>query len=445
MIPLATIDSCFEGMLPALVCTCSRTGIPNVTFLSIVHRLDDHHVGLSYQFFNKTRSNIQENPLAQVVVISPETADQYRLDLRYERTETDGANFQKMKTRLDAVASQTGMAHVFVLRGVDVYRVLACRPLNPELVADSTPKSGDLKGLETFTETIAACHDLDSLVSAALEALSTNFGYDSSFIMVPDERSRALYTLASRGFELSGVGSEVAIGKGIIGVAAERRTTVRTTNAVRDAIFARAVRSAVLREGGAGALETEIALPGLPNAQSQLVVPLVAVDRLVGVLCLQSAVPGRFRMADERVVQIIARHLAVAMALLPLRTAAELEPAAILTRELPPAATRALIKYFRSDHSIFIDDAYVIRGVAGHIFWKLVQAYSGSRRADFTNKEIRLDASLRMPDIKDNLEARLILLRRRLLERCSFIRITQIGRGRFHLDVDRELTLEEHA
>ncbi len=443
MISLASIDSCFEGVFPALVCTCSHAGIPNVTYLSVVHRLDDHHVGLSYQFFNKTRSNIQENPLAQAVLISPDTADQYRLDLRYERTETEGAVFQKMKTRLAAVASQSGMSHVFVLRGVDVYRVLECRPLNPELVADSAQKSEDMKGLEAFTETVAACHDLDSLVTAALEALSTSFGYDNSFIMVPDESGRALYTLASRGFELSGVGSEVAIGSGIIGVAAERRTTVRTASAVRDAIFARAVRSAIVREGGAGALETEIALPGLPNVQSQLVVPLVAIDRLVGVLCLQSAVAGHFRATDERITQIIARHLAAAMALLPLRTAAESELTAIRSREPAPITTRAVVRYFRSDHSIFIDGEYLIRGVAGHIFWKLVQTYAVSRRTEFTNKEIRLDASLRMPDIKDNLEARLILLRRRLLERCGFIRIAQIGRGRFHLDVDRELTLEE--
>ena len=63
------------------ICSCSREGTPNLTYLSIVHLLDPHHVGLSYQFFNKTRQNVMENPMVQVVVVSPETGYQYRLSL----------------------------------------------------------------------------------------------------------------------------------------------------------------------------------------------------------------------------------------------------------------------------------------------------------------------------------------------------------------------------
>jgi adenylate cyclase len=64
---------------------------------------------------------------------------------------------------------------------------------------------------------------------------------------------------------------------------------------------------------------------------------------------------------------------------------------------------------------------------------------------NFTNKDIRLDTGLQLPDLKHNLEARLILLRRRLQDRCDFLNLTQVGRGQFRLDVQRQLTLEEQS
>lgn len=443
-IPLESIASCFEGILPSTICSSSREGTPNLTYLSIVHRLDERHVGLSYQFFNKTRRNIMENPMVQVVVISPETLYQYRLSLCYERTETEGATFDRMKSNLDAVASQTGMSQVFRLRGVDIYRVMDCRSFNAQAPAESSAKTDPLPELETLSERLAACGDLDSLLDTALDALSTIFGIDHGFVMALDEDGMRLYTLASHGYQDSGVGSEVWVGQGLLGVAAERRVVVRTTSFARERVFSRAVRSAVERRGKKSLLEKEIALPGLPDVQSQLVAPLVARNRLLGVLCLQSAVSGRFLARDERVIQIAARHLAATMAMLA-------QPDATVPKAAPPHRTAArspisgvVVKHYEEDDSIFIDDAYLIKGVAGRIFWKLVQSHARTGRVNFTNKEIRLDSDLKLPDIKDNLEARLILLRRRLEARSDFLRLISVGRGQFHMEVQRQLTLEEH-
>ena len=77
--------------------------------------------------------------------------------------------------------------------------------------------------------------------------------------------------------------------------------------------------------------------------------------------------------------------------------------------------------------------------------WKLLRIYESEQRAQFTNREIRLDQALQLPDIKDNLEARLILLRRRLAEKSDVFRLVPEGRGRFRLDVQRPLVLLEHS
>jgi adenylate cyclase len=441
---LDAIASCFEGIVPATICSCAADGTPNVTYLSIVHRLDEWHVGLSYQFFNKTRKNVLENPIVQVIVVSPQTSDQYRLDLQYERTDVAGRFFDRMSTSLAAVASQTGMSQIFALRGVDVYRVLDCRAVNAEIQAEAAPLRQYLADVELLTGQLAACLDLDSLLDTALTSLATLFGYAHAFVMVPDEAGRRLYTIASRGYHASGVGSEVWLGDGMLGVAAERRMLVRTTSMTRDLVFSRAVRSSI-EQPGKHQLEQEIPVPGLPHLESQIVAPLVAQGELLGILCIQSDELGRFLVDDERVMQIVGRHLAASMATLRSRPPTA-HPAAEPRRISRPAAgVTSTIKHYQSDDSIFVDDAYLIKGIAGRILWKLLLIYDSERRIQFTNREIRLDESLQLPDIRDNLEARLILLRRRLVDKTQVLRLVAEGRGKFRLDVRHSLVLVEHS
>jgi hypothetical protein len=93
---------------------------------------------------------------------------------------------------------------------------------------------------------------------------------------------------------------------------------------------------------------------------------------------------------------------------------------------------------------VFIDGDYLIKGVAGAILRVLVREHLQGHDS-FSNRALRLDARIRLPDLDDNLEARLILLTRRLKERAAPLQIEKTGRGRFRLQVLRPLQLEEDA
>ena len=99
------------------------------------------------------------------------------------------------------------------------------------------------------------------------------------------------------------------------------------------------------------------------------------------------------------------------------------------------------MRYFEADASIFLDDDYLIKGVAGSVLWKLLRDHAYEGRTEFSNRELRLSPEIRLPDISDNLEARLVLLGRRLIDRKTCMRIEKTGRGRFRLCVQRPLQL----
>lgn len=447
--PLAALRACFEGEIPSLLASCSLDGMPNVTYVSQVHYVDAEHVALSFQFFNKTRENVLEHPYAKALVVDPRTGRRWRLSLRYLRTEESGPLFESMRARLAGIASHSGMAGVFRLRGADVYRVLAIEPVPGPSAPPAETGCSPLAVLRPLASRIAAHTDLAALLDDTLAALATELGIAHSMLLLLDAggaRPARLFMVASRGYDASGLGSEIPLGNGVIGVAAAQRTPIRISHATAEYTYGRAIREEILASGLAEQLESEIPLPGLVAPRSQLAVPIVVTDQVVGVLYAESAEDKRFSYEDEDLLVALGAQLGASIALL--RLAAESHdpaPAAPAPASRPIGGTPARLRHYAVNDSVFIDDEYLIKGVAGAILWKLAREYSAGRRTEFTNRELRLDPSLHLPDISDNLEARLILLARRLQERAPRLHIVKTGRGRFRFEADAPLLLEEAA
>lgn len=443
---LPAIRSCLEGAIPAVMATCASDGTPNVAYISQVVYVDEGHVALSFQFFNKTRENILANPYASVLVLDPVTARFYRLHLRYLRTETAGALFESMKARLAGIASHNGMADVFRLKGSDVYAVEHIDVIDGEGLPPPAPRPGQLHRLRQCSERMAACTGLEELLQGALACLRDAMGIGHAMVLMLDVPAQRLYTVASCGYATSGVGSEIALGHGVIGMAARENTPVRISHMTHAALYSHAMRSSLeagAHHGGAEPPGMDIPYPGLPEPHSQLAVPMVAAGRVLGVLFVESPQDLAFDFEDEDMLVTLAGHLGAAIDLLQAtpESADGATPGATLAPAVSGAPVR--VRHYPANDSVFINDDYLIKGVAGAIFWKLLRDYTQTGRTEFTNRELRLDPSIRLPDVADNLEARLLLLQRRLQENNPPMRIEKTGRGRFRLCVACPVLLEE--
>jgi hypothetical protein len=448
MIPLESLTSCFQGLIPSWLYTCSRGGVPNVAILSHVDYVDPRHVALSFQFFNKSKRNIAENPKAKVRVYDPDTMRAYALRLRFVRTETDGPTFESMRLRIEAIASYSGLKGIFKLLGADIYEVLSVEAIDyePGMPAEAPAVRGlpfTLKALQEISERIHQAPTLDCLLDAILETLENIFGFRHSMLLLASESPDRLEMIASRGYPEGGVGSEVRVGEGIIGLVAEARKPIRVAGILRQMLYAAAVAKSA-QERGLKSAHRSIPLPGLANPESQLGIPLIVRDELIGVLCIETDKSYRFHEEDRAYIEVLGGFLAIAIqnALLKERTE---EPEEIPSPKRKPAVAGSKIKveFFKSDECILVDGEYLVRSLPAKILWKLLHEHRAGGAVEFTNRRLRLDKTLNLPDFKDNLESRLILLRRRLDERCPQIHIAQSGRGRFRLELGSTVELVE--
>jgi hypothetical protein len=459
-VTLESLATCFQGILPAQLFTCSLDGIPNAAYISHVEYVDDAHVALSFQFFNKSRRNVAENPQALVMVPDPDTGQGWLLRLRFVRSETDGPLFDQMALRIEAIASYCGLKGIFKLRAADVYEVLSIEAAVEEAGAPGKGVDQDAAALMGAVFTTRALQDLaghinraetlEALVDAILRGLDESLGFQHSAILVPSEEPGVLVTIATRGYPENGAGAEVRFGEGIAGLVAEARKPIRISGLMRGMLYAFAMHKHAADAAAGIKSRRRIPLPGLANPESQLGIPLMVRGELVGVLVVESHLPYRFHVEDKSSIELLGSYLAIAVQNMQLQersveTAEAPTHAPVRRGTRPPAAeertSRRDIVYYAADECILLDGEYLIRSLPAKILWRLLTERQTTGRQEFTNRELRLDKSLNLPDWKDNLESWLLLLRRRLEQKSPDIRLVPRARGRFALELACDVSL----
>jgi len=444
---LRDVRRLLEGIIPPAMCTVSADGTPHVNYLSHAEYIDDDHVALTYQFLNRSRANVLATGRVALSVEDPITGVSVVLQLRYERTDTAGPVFERLRAKLSGIAAQTGMEKVFHLRGADVYRVESLRKLDPVHPLPAMQPRCDLAaGVRRLSEQLGEAPDLRSLLQAFTEGLQRDLRVSHAIVWLLDEQRQGLYTLASIGYEQAGSGAELPLAEaGLAGVALRENVPIRIGHMSQMCAYGMSWRIKAEQLGLQAAMADTIPLPGLRAPRSQLAVPLRARGRTVGALLVESEHDQFFSYDDEDALTAVGAQLAQGLA--ALRTAELVEEPATAAPAAPQAGGNALrVRHYPRDHSVFVNDQYLIKGVAGAIVAKLVRDQIDSGREAFSTRELRLaGGDLRLPEVQDNLGVRLLLLERRLAERDFGLRIERAGRGQYRLVASGPLSLVTEA
>jgi len=442
---LSDLSACFEGVIPSIIATASADGMPNISYLSHVVRVDDDHVALSNQFFAKTAANVRANPKVTLILVDGFTGDQFLLDIAFVRSVDAGPLFDKIARQLKASSAQVGMSEIMRLKSADIFRVHGIEKV-PSPV-DAAPAAGgrppiSLPALASAVKAIERQAEADEIIDNLLCGVEGVLGYGNALVLIQDNHRGCLVTTGSIGYPRSGLGSEVAGSEGMIGAAATSGQTIKVSDMSRVRRFGEAIG---LEADGEEDATRSIPFPQLPTAMSQIAVPMLAHGIVTGVLFIESEERLAFREEDEAALEILAGQAAAALRASE-REAAKAEPGQPPALVRPATAGREIrVVHHRFDDSIFIDGTYIVKGVAGTLLRLMLEWHLNEGRSEFTNREMRLAAGARMPEIKDNLETRLLLLRRRLEEKQAPIRLVRVVRGRVRLEAEGSLVLEAVA
>ncbi len=142
--------------------------------------------------------------------------------------------------------------------------------------------------LATFSQEFSSILDLDELLSKIAKTVRALMDYDAFSIMLVDEERKVLRHRFSERYDERVDLDNVPIGKGLTGAAAQSREVVRVRDTLKDPRY----------------------IASHPDIRSEVAIPLILQDRLVGVMDVESERVGYFTEDHVRTLGLLAPQVA---------------------------------------------------------------------------------------------------------------------------------------
>lgn len=137
---------------------------------------------------------------------------------------------------------------------------------------------------------ITSIVDLEKLLHFVVRSVKKTLKYDSCTIMLKEESNLVIKAVTA--FPRKNLGMKIPIGKGITGRSAEERRIINIGNVK----------------------ECDFYIPsGIPGIKSEIALPIIFKDELLGVLTIESKVENAFGKDDERILSLLCSQIAVAI------------------------------------------------------------------------------------------------------------------------------------
>ena len=181
------------------------------------------------------------------------------------------------------------------------------------LESELAEKVAEVRILQRVSSEINATLELEEIYEIALRTMDELFDFHHSLILLLGEDGEALTVVASRGYEGQTVGGKLRVGTGVIGIVAQKRKILHLNNLGQSRSYIAAQRRQMLKTGRGEEVGEPVTVPGLPNAESQIAIPLLIKDSLIGVFSIESPMQRTFSEHDRELVTIVANQIASAI------------------------------------------------------------------------------------------------------------------------------------